>query len=262
MTDGAAVYPRPDFDSPVQDYLGFKTPVVVSRKPYAGAGGLGLFHRVRYAGKMGFVTDTDIRASKREAERSHDEKRKSPSKAWAEDEDKKLGKAPLYLSRHFGLAGAIVQFSEKFSGHRLSDNMPMYGFRLTGPGTLFDGPPLDFNFWFSLQQPRYFSKFASGNSSGFLLFGDVMALLPMVDFRDFIINYGIGLMWTYTHYMIPVKNTFGEVGNFDSQEFRMGVDFGLGLGQRFGRYLLRADAKYYIEKTSYPGFVVSFQMEY
>jgi hypothetical protein len=128
---------------------------------------------------------------------------------------------------------------------------------MMGPGTLFDGPPLDFNFWFSLQKPGYYSRFDSGTPTGFLVFGDLMAMLPLVNLDNNLVSYGLGLMWVYTKYSVPVKQV-----TFDSQEFRVGVDFALGYGHRFGRFLLRADAKYYIEKTQYLGYVLSFQTEY
>lgn len=264
VTDGAAVYAKPDFDSAVQDYLPYQTQANVSRKPYAGTGGLGLFHRISYRNKVGYITDTDIRVTKREAEKQiTDEKKKAPSKAWSKEDEEALGKAPIYLTRFVGGALAMVNFTEKYSGRKLSDNMMMYGLRMTGPGVLFDGPPLELNVWFSLQKPKYFNQFASGSPSGFLLFGDLMAMLPLVNLDKTVVNYGLGVMWTYTKYSIPVRNVkTGDVGSFDSQEFRMGAALDLGIGQRFGRYLLRGDVKYYIEKTTYPGYVLSFQMEY
>lgn len=266
ITDGAAVYSKADFDSPVQDYLSYQTAVIISKRPYAGAGGLGLFHRVKYNGnKMGYITDTDIRVVKAggggEASAPPEDKKKNPSKAW-EDEDGP-GKAPLYLTRFFGGALAQVKFTERYSGRRLSDNMLMYGLRMTGPGTLFDGPPLDFNFWFSLQKPKYMNEFAASQPTGFLLFGDVMAMLPLIDSGNWLVSYGIGLMYVYTRYSIPVKNsTTNETGNFDSQEFRMGVDFDFGVARRIGKALVRGDIKYYYEKSQYVGYLLSVQMEY
>ncbi|MBX3022388.1 MAG: hypothetical protein KF799_12010 [Bdellovibrionales bacterium] len=263
VTDGAAVYGRPDFDSGIQDYLTYQTQVLVSKKPYAGAGGLGLFHRVRYQNKTGYITDTDIRVGQKEAASvAVEEKRKSPSKAW-EDEEQDLS-APIYLTRYLGGAVSMVGFTEKYSGRKLSDNMMMYGLRMTGPGTLFDGPPLDFNLWFSMQKPKYLSQFSNGTPTGFLVFGDILAMMPMIDVNNTIVSYGLGLMWVYTRYSIPVKKaTTGETAAFDTQEFRMGGVFDFGVGQRFGKTsLLRVDAKYYFEKTSYLGYGLSYQMRY
>lgn len=262
VTDGAAVYQAPDFDSTVLDYLRFQASIMASKRAYEGVGGLGLFHKVQYKGRTGFVTDTDIRVAKlvRDREQENDARTRpanNPSKAWEKEEEENLGKAPLYFTRFLGGAVSMVKFAEKFSGRRLEDDMLMYGLRMTGPGTLFDGPPLDFNFWFSLQKPGYYNNFASGEPTGFLFFGDVSAQLPLLDVRNTLITYGLGLMWVYTRYQVPVRNL-----TFDSQEFRLGLDAGLGVGQRFGKYMLRADAKYYYEKTQYLGFILSFQTEY
>ena len=263
ITDGAAVYSKPDFDSPVQDYLGFQTKVSISKKPFAGQGGMGLFHRVRYKSKYGYIPDTDVHIGKKEekaAEAETKNSKKNPSKAFEREEKKK--RQSLYQTRLVGIAVNSVNFTEKYSGHKLSDNMLMYGLRMMGPGTLFDGPPLDLNVWASFQKPSYLKQFG-GQPSGFLMFGDLGLMLPLVDSFNTLFNYSLGVMWTYTRYVVPVKSgDTGLISNFDSQEFRMGVDVGLGLGHRFGKFELRADAKYFVEKTSYPGYGVSLLLEF
>ncbi|HMN70117.1 MAG TPA: hypothetical protein PKC28_16380, partial [Bdellovibrionales bacterium] len=235
-TDGASVYEGPDFDSRVITYLNFKTKVKASKKAYRGVGGMGLFHMIRYGGgKQGYVPDTDIRVSgggAGETVRGEDKPKKSMSKAWEAEEKEAKGEQPLYFTRYLGGAFAMVNFTEKFSGKKYSDQMMMYGLRMTGPGTLFDGPPLDFNLWFSHEQPAYYEKFADKKTTGFLLFGDVMAMLPLIDMGSTIFNYGLGVMWTYTRYRVPVGGY-----SFDSQEFRVGAAVGAGLGQRLGPML-------------------------
>lgn len=257
--DGSAVYARPDFDSQVQDYLRYETPVTAGVRPYQGVGGMGLFHVIRYGKKIGYVPDTDIRFAKKEqAKVAPVEKKKSRSKAWEKEEEQQLGKAPIYFTRYLGAAVAMVNFTEKFSGKAFHDPMMMYGLRMTGPGTLIeDGPPLDFNFWFSVDKPGYYSKFTPKKPTGFLLFGDIMAMLPLIDAKRYIVNYGIGIMWTYTKYSVNINNK-----NYDSSEFRIGLDAGLGLGVKFGKYIVRADGKYYYEKTQYFSGIMSFQGEY
>lgn len=259
VTDGAAVYQAPDFDSTVQEYLRYQTSVLASKKAYVGVGGLGLFHKIQYKNHSGFVADTDIRVTKVAREKEEEEvvSNKSPSKAWEKEEEEALGKAPLYFTRYLGAAVAMVNFTEKFSGSKLSDNMLMYGLRMSGPGTLFDGPPLDVNVWFSLQKPGYYSRFSSGSPTGFMMFGDLLIQLPLIDGKNTLMTLGLGAMWAYTRYNVPVKSV-----TFDSQELRMGAATGLGLGRRIGKFMLRADVKYYYEKTQYFGYMGSFQMEY
>lgn len=256
--DGAAIYEKPDFDSRVLDYLRYQTKVQVSKKAFRGTGGMGLFHRVRYSGsKLGWVPDTDVRVSDAESVQVAAPEKKSGSKAWEKEEEEVLGKAPLYFTRYLGGAVAMVNFTEKYQGRKLSDDMLMYGLRMTGPGTLFDGPPLDFNLWFSLDKPNYFSKFSSGRSTGFLLFGDVLAMFPLIDETNWLVTYGLGVMWVYTRYKIPVKSA-----TFDSQELRIGGTADFGVARRIGKFLLRGDVKYYYEKTQYFGYLLSFQGEY
>lgn len=271
VSDGAAVYEKPDFDSKVIDFLNYGSKVNVSKKAFSGVGGMGLFHKVRVkSGKIGFIPDTDIRVSNQVRERVREsappkaDPSMPKSKAFADDEEEApSGRAPIYLTRYLGGAVAMVDFTEKFSGRKLKDQMLMYGLRMMGPGVLFDGPPLDFNLWFSLDKPSYYDRFSTG-ANGFLLFGDVMAMMPLVNLDDWAVSYGLGLMWTFTKYRVQVTRAGTNVPeNTDSLEFRMGLDVGLGVSRRIAKkYMIRADAKYYYEKTQYLGYMLSFHSEY
>ncbi len=272
VTDGAAVYENPNFDSPVQNYLGYQTTLLASKTAVNGAGGLGLFHKVRFNNQYGYVADTDLKIakgqSKEAAEKPATKKDRPQSKAWDDDRDEQ-GKAPLYFTRYLGGAAAMVNFTERYSSKKFSDNMLMYGLRYTGPKVLFDGPPLDLNVWFTFQKPGYFSNFTSGSATGFAMFGDLMAMLPLYDHGSWLVTYGFGLMWAYTKYTLPVSIVKIENGvrtttsvAFDSQDFRIGVDLGLGAGRKIGRGMLRADVKYYFERTQYFGYLLSYQREY
>jgi hypothetical protein len=155
----------------------------------------------------------------------------------------------------------LTQYKEKFENHTLTASMPMYGLRMTGPGTFFDGPPLDFNFLFSLTKPSYYSTFAK-SVSGFMMFGDLDLVLPFIERTNWLWTYSLGLMYVYTNYKVQISDS-----KFDSQELRIGFDAGMGGAYRFGParhkiYAIRADAKYYFEKTRYFGFLTSFQTEY
>lgn len=256
--DGAAVYQKPDFDSAVVDYLDVNTPVHIARKPVQGLGGMGLFHVIRYGKKQGYVADTDVRVSKESVQVDQPRKnKKSPSKMWEQEEQDALGDSPLYFRRYLGGALSMVGFAEKFSGRRMSDDLLFYGMRMMGPGTLFDGPPLDFNFWFTLDKPGYYRKFASGDSTGFMLFGDVAFMLPLVDSKYWLATYGLGIMWAYSSYRIPVKGD-----TFDAQEFKVGFDVTAGVGRKIGKYMLRGDVKYFIERQQYFGYTLSLMGEY
>jgi hypothetical protein len=271
VSDGAAVYEKPDFDSKVIDFLPYETKVTISRKAYAGTEGLGLFHKVRVKGKIGYIPDTDIRAAGKEAEKEKEKETepepgkakvapdpKPKSKAFEKEEDQDApGRAPIYLTRYLGAAVSRVKFTETFEGRKLSDQVLMYGLRMTGPGTLFDGPPLDMNVWFSLDKPGYYDIFSS-SINGFMMFGDIMAMLPLFSSDNWALTYGLGVMWSFTRYRVQIQ---GE--NTDTSDFRVGGDTGLGLAVRLGkRVALRTDAKYYYERNQYAGYTLSLQMEY
>lgn len=276
IVDGAALYERPNFDAPVVDYLGEGKKISVSKKAVRGAGGLGLFYRVKYSQRTIYITDTDIKLGRSPRDESENEDsseaRRDPGPR-EEVTSRKTKKAKkrrprrdeygdesdaLFFTRFIGGTVGTVQFSEIFQGRTLSTQLPVYGFRMTGPGTLIDGPPLDFNFLFSVHAPTYYRTFTSNRTTGFLLFGDIMPMLPLYESKRSYLYYGVGVMGTFTSYKVQIKKSL-----FDSKEFRMGADFGLGYGLRVGEEaLIRFDAKYYWERTRYPGFFLSFQTEY
>jgi hypothetical protein len=267
VTDGGSVYTAPDFDAKIADYLAFKTPLYITKKAIPGHGGLGLFHRVRYKSKSGFMADTDIRvtnsketdpASEKDAEKISPEAKKARSKAFhQDDEERSKSTEPMFYRRYVGGALAMVDFSEKFQGTKFNSEMLMYGLRATGPGIIFASLPLDFNLWFSLKAPGYYGQFPSTTAKGFLLFGDLSLTLPFYEWGHNLVYYGLGMMYTYTKFNVQIKNSF-----FDSQEVRLGGVFSLGYGHKFGSFAVRADARYYYERTQYLGYLGSFQMEY
>ena len=262
IVDGAALYEEPSFDSTVVDYLGESKQIIVSKKAVKGLGGLGIFYRVKASGKVLYITDTDIKIDRAattsgvEVAKGKAKPKKKKKKRSRIDPDTGETLTPFF-TRYLGGTVGMVSISEKFSGHILSTQMPIYGLRMTGPGTLFDGPPIDFNFLFSISPPSYYSKLTDQKPSGFLLFGDIMPMLPFYEWENSYIYYGVGLMWSYARYKVQIGSSV-----FDSQEFKVGADFAIGYGYAFGTTIVRADAKYFYERTHYPGFFLTLQTEY
>jgi hypothetical protein len=274
--DGAAVYARPDFDSEVIDYLNLNTSVAASHKLFTEKVGLGAFHKIKTpSNKYGFIADSDVivpkgakieqpagakGAANNAAGKTPPNTRKHPpSKKHKsfEDEDPEIDPG-IFFSKYIGGSIAFVDYTEKFQGQKLDSNIPFVGFRMTGAGALLGGPPIDFNIAISPTPPKYLSQFGSGSSSGFILLGDLLLMLPLVDEKTYLVNYGLGFMWTYSDYSVQV----GKQG-YSSQDFRVGIEFELGYAYRFNKkYLLRADLKYYIEQSMYLSEMVSFQVAY
>jgi hypothetical protein len=254
--DGAAVYAQPDFDSEVIDYLNYGAKVTVAKKTFTGQGGLGLFYKVRTpSGKIGFMTDTDTSLPKA-APAQIPEKAISKKKKKRLDEEAEEERDGIYLTRYVGGAFALVDYSEKFSGRTLHQSTPFFGIRLSGPDVLIP-PPLDINFLIAPGPPQYLAKFGHGASNGFLVLGDFMILLPLAELQKSLVYYGIGLMWTYSNYAVAVGNQ-----TYNSTDLRIGADVDLGYAYKYKKYALRADLKYYIEKTMYLSEIISFQTEY
>jgi len=263
--DGAAVYSQPDFDSDVIDYLHQGTKVPTSTKQYAGQGGMGLFHKIRTPkGKLGYLPDTDVVLPKgTQIETPKDapprvntkdrNKKDQPLKVEKDEETRKS----VYLTRYIGGTLAMIDYTEKFMGRKEDAQTIFGGLRMTGPDILFKSPPLDFNVLVSPMAPKYLSDFANGSGSGFLLMTDLAVTMPLYEQPNGLFYYNLGILLNFSDYKVSVG-----AGSYDSQDLRIGVDIGLGYAYRFSSYAMRADVRYYIEKTLYLGALLSFQAEY
>ncbi len=257
-TDGAAMYERPDFDSPVLDYLGRGTKLRSARKLSKGIGGFGLFFRVKTpAGVFGYVADTDLIPEFSSKATAQKKTAKNPEFAQVKDEQESAGREPLYFTRFIGAQVGYLGFSEKFSGKVYQSNSLLVGFKMTGPGTLFDGPPLDFHLSVAPTAPEYYERFARKPASGYFVFSDTLFVLPFLETDKFLLSYGLGFMLTYTRFRVLVSQT-----EFDSEEVRVGGVAGVSGTYRIGKIAGKWDTRYYYEKTSYFGHWLSLLFEY
>lgn len=265
--DGATLYSNPDFDSPVIEELSPGAKLPVSTKQFLGAGGMGLFHKVKSpSGKLGFVLDTDVvlpKGTKLERPKGAADLSKARPKRKGKDapvhvdfpDDKQH--QSIYLTRYIGGSLTMVDYTEKFPGTKLHAQTPFLGLRMTGPDTLFKGPPLDFNLQVSPMAPSYLKNLSGHAGSGFLLMSDLMLNLPLYDRPHSLLYYGLGILLNFSDYKVQVGS-----GTYNSQDLRLGVDFDFGYAYRFSHFVIRADLKAYIEKTFYLSELLTFQTEY
>jgi len=255
--EGAIVYSAPDFDSPVVGELPPAQKVLISQRVYPGVSGLGAFYKIKVGKSSGYVTDVDVIPQFNRT--GPHQTSTNPMFEDVEDarERAKLGQREIYYTRYLGAGFGNLNFSERFSGKTLHAYVPMINFKFSGPGVLFDGPPLDFNFSISAAVPAYYKKFAQTEPTGFLIFSDTQFLMPLAQWQDFLIYYGPGIMWTYTKFRVQV-----DFASRDSQELRFGVLGGMGAAFRIRRYIARLEAKYYYERSNYVGYWLSVQHEY
>lgn len=259
-TDGAAMYQRPNFDSQVMGYLTAGKKVLATRKMFHGEGGFGAFYKISANKKVGYVADTDLvlSASPSKSVRAA-KKPDSPSPAREKvEQESETEREPIYFSRYLGLTIGQLNFTEKVAGSAYSSSELMYGLKFTGPDILFDSaPPMDINLTFHSGAPSLYNDVGAKGASGYFIFTDAVLLLPFNEWDNFLINYGLGVMFAYTSFKVPIN---GQVA--DSSNQKLGLVLDLGGAYRFSRYAARFDVKYYYESTSYLGYWAGIQMEY
>jgi hypothetical protein len=268
IVDGAAIYEKSNFDSPVMDYLERGKKVLISRKVYRGAGGLGAFYKIKIRkGIFGYVTDVDVQLDK--ANKNTDESEKpdenDPTQIQSNlenpdpaDDD---GGDTVYLTRFLGLGMSQFNYAETIANKKKSSATSMIAFKMSGPGKVMGGLPLDYEFSFTTSAPDFYDvPFSS--AKGFLLLGHVMTILPLAQFKKSMFYYGFGLAAKFHKFDVVMRNNSNKTP-VDSQDFAAGVALQLGYVYAFTpRYCLRLDGKYYYEAEQYFGYGAALQMKY
>lgn len=262
--DGSAVYKAPSFDSEILTYLSLGEKVISSIQTFQGAGGIGLFFKVKTSkGVLGFVVDTDLfsEKSKRPLSPLAKGNKDMDPPAWGESqqkEDEAEEQESIYFTRYLGATIGKKVHRIKHQSKTLSSDLLFFGVRGSGPGTLFDGPPLDFNLLVSIDSPEYYKSFAQNEPNGFVVFSDFLLQLPFWENQRHMFSYTLGLMALYSSYTVKEG---GKASN--SKEFRFGPELGLGYSYLIKKkYIIRLDYKYQWERFQTTSYMLSFQKEY
>lgn len=260
IEEGTAVYQRPDFDSPVIDYMKQGQKVRISRQSYRSQSGFGSFFKVRIREKVyGYVSDSEITSEFKEDSGSLDSSKKKPVQNEEFDlANDPYAKEPVFFTRYLGGSFSFVNYSEKISGRWFRSSTPMLGLKITGPGALIEDVPLDLNLMFSFAPPQYYERVLPGPHSGFFILADVVFQLPLAEWRNGLMTYGVGPMLTFTNFNLIVGNR-----GVENQELRIGAVLMGGVSHRVWRRLVvRGEVKYYWEKAQYFGTLFSAQWPY
>jgi len=194
------------------------------------------------------MTDVDI-FPKFKSKNSKQPPTANPDYEKADDQMKNADREPVYFEKFLGPNIGIVQFTEKFDRKDLSSEVMTFGLRGSGPGLLFDGPPLDMGIAFSIEAPSYYSQFSSSDATGFFVIGDALFPFPIIASDNFALSLGVGTMFSYTRFSVQVRSS-----DFDSQEFRIGLAGSLSAMYRIDKIAIKADVKYHYETTEYLGY--------
>ncbi len=253
--DGAAIYKKPDFDSAILDYLDKGLKVVLTRKTYKGKDGLGVFYKIRLGKKRyGYIVDTEVKPSLKLNVFKFKE-----NKSFSKNNSKPEGarKAPIYFTKFIGGGINYVNFTEEYASVILSDFSTMFSLKMTGPGVLFDGPPIDLEINLSFQPPAYYSDLI-GPTSGFYSLSSLSFVAPLHESSSSLLFYSLGIMGVYESFSVElVPGTPLEV-----EELRLGAVLGMGYAFYVGDFLLKFDAKYYYEQEKYIAGGVFLQKSY
>jgi hypothetical protein len=277
--DGAAVYEVANFDSPVIEYMDQGKKIKISKKVYPGIGGLGSFYKVKLnKGVFGYIADTDVEAiRKRSGDDDSEESRPRESEGKIgddgsvdplqlqgdlerEDADPAIG-GSLLLTRYVGFTYYNLNYSEVLRKVTETEPVSLVGAKISGPLGIMGGMPLDVNLILTTTAPKFYNEISS-STSGMMIIGDMLVMIPLYESKSVLVNYGFGLVGRYSKWSVKLKNS-PTLPPLDSQEITMGVAANAGVGFKLGASLvLRADAKYYYEKEKYFGYGAAIQYKY
>ena len=257
LKNESPVYQYPSFDSPVKHFLSKGKKIRYFPKRYKGPDGFGIFYRVKLGKKgYGYVVEDDIKLPKESSSASSDGDAWGPFKIPPFDEGKENMGPGVHLSRYVGLSYSRINYSETLKGRTFSIMTDFVGLKFSGSEMLI-GAPIDVNIMFLSGTPLYYKTFSSA-TTGFLLLSDVVFIFPLMEWKQLLSYSGVGVLVNYSRYKVKVKDLI-----WSSQEARIGLSFPLGVAIKLGKvFVLKTEAKYYLEAKRYPGFQVGLQMIY
>ena len=252
VNDGAQVYDKPNFDAKVIGRLHEGRKVRVSK---GETGSYTKFHKIKVGKRFGYISSMDVAVAGGRAPASNRSKGVTGGSVDVSHSKKHhKPKLPVFFSKFFGLSVGIAQYRESISGVDAQTNLLIYGIKFTGPDVLITGPVIDFNFDIHYGAPSYYNSLSTIQPSGFLIMTDALFMLPFLQRQDFSGLFGVGPLITYSSFRV-----FNGGQSQELSELNIGASFMTGFVYRMGDVAVRAEAKYYVEKRSYPGALLSLQ---
>lgn len=248
ITDGAIVYRKADFDSPILGYFQAGKQIKISDNKFGGA-----FFRVRFKqGVIGYIADVDVSGgvTPPPAAMATGE----PAKA----EQKRKGPESILTTTYLGLQGGVTRYAEIINKVEYRDSITTYGLKLSAPFGLFDGPfTFDLNLMSSFSAPSYYKGLSQTPAEGYLLLVSPVLNVSLFEFgeRRGLCYIGGGPLLSYSNYMVEVSGAKLELS-----ELRAGGVFVLGLGFDLGGAIFKLEPKYIVEKASYNSIDLALQI--
>ncbi|MEZ4872318.1 MAG: hypothetical protein R2827_08745 [Bdellovibrionales bacterium] len=263
--EGATVYKTADFDATIMDYLSKGKKYRISMRTYEGAGGLGVFYKIRLRKKVfGYIADNEIIPENKPGgppgSNTEGEGDPAPNPVFDQAIDISEGAEPLYFRKFWGGGLTYLNLTEEFEGKTLTSFETMVSFKMTGPGVLFDGPPVDLEINVGFQPPPYYAAEFAENVSGLFSVGSLMLINPLSESTKGMMYYSFGVMYNFTSFQMNVTNETPP-RDYDAQKLTAGVVFGAGYAFNLGSQVVRLEGKYYYEDQQYISVGLSYQFE-
>jgi len=261
--DGAMVYKGPSFDAPVIAYLKRGKKVRVSNQTF------GPFYKVRLRpGLTGYISDIDVkviggsgfsggRPSKRLQPFDNDFGEKRAEREYGFKRDRKK---PIFATRYIGLTGGWMNYKENVLDQDVSANLVNYGIKATGPNLILDGPMIfDINIHAVFSPPAYYKTLSTTEPTGQLVIVDLGLIFPYHTSFDegMMLYFGAGPALIYSKFKITTGGLL-----LDLQDLKLGGSFMAGAAYRIGKFVIKVEPKYVVEKSSYPLVNLSVQRQF
>lgn len=258
--DGAMVYKGASFDAPVIAYLKKGKKIRISSRTY------GPFYKVKVrSGLVGYISDIDVKVMGKAAKKSRSRGNEKERDRDVPDFEKR--RKPIFATTYLGVHGGIANYKEEFtlnvngndSNQVVSANVPVYGVKLTGPNILIQGPfVFDINAYFSFGAPSYYDQISQTAPTGLLAFIDFKLVFPMLNETgdDWMVYLGAGPSIVYSKFEFTANDL-----PIENSEISLGGSFMLGFAYRIGKFIIKLEPHYYVEKKSYAGGIAAVQME-
>lgn len=252
IEEGALVYQDADFDAPVITTLKRGSVYSISKTTK------GPFYKIRIKpGMLGWISDVDVRPGVHKLNSAAAQELPEEIKKEEENRPKK----PFFATRYRGLALDYINFVEETLGQERSEGLLFYGVKFNGFDTLVSGEIYtESNILLHLGPPSYYDLTGKA-SEGFIFIADFLLQTVIPQGKNRLLFYGFGPILKYSHFNLALPNGANTL-NYVADDMSLGAVFNLGYSLRFGKFSVRADAKYYWEKAKYYGFGLNLGREF
>lgn len=248
VLDGAMVYEKADFDSPVLTYLPAGKVFYISVKVY------GPFYRIQVdKSTSGYISDVDIRPASG-ASGATIEKDKSKKKTTFDEDENPVRRKEYVDAKYMGLVAYASDYTEYTLKAKRTEKLLFYGAKFTGNDVFLPGGVMDVNLIFHYGPPSFYKKATGFDATGFIVLADMQFINQIRIAKNALIHWGVGPNIHFSKYSVYMKTADNPDANaqlLDLTDIRLMPILSVGLGIRILRASLKIDYRYVYDKTPY-----------